>query len=104
MIRLTVLYPYTDGAHFDMPYYTGTHLKMVREMLKTSLKGISIDRGVSGGAPGTKPAYIVMTHMLFESFSSLRVVMVQHAPELMADIPNFTTIRPILQISEVVIS
>jgi uncharacterized protein (TIGR02118 family) len=104
MIRLSVLYPHTDGAHFDMAYYTGAHLNLVRERLGSLCKGGTIDRGLSGGALGTKPTYSVMTHMQFDTMSALRNVMMKHAPELMADIPAFTTIRPILQISEVMIS
>ena len=102
MIKLSVLYPHTNGARFDMEYYTGKHLPLVRQKLDSTCKGLSAERGLSGAAPGSAPIYTVMAHMLFDSIASLQSALAQHAPALMADIPNFTSIQPVLQISEVV--
>ncbi len=102
MIKLSVLYPHSHDARFDMEYYSGKHLPLVREKLGSSCKGLSAERGLSGAAPGTAPVYTVMAHILFDSLASLQTALGQHASALMADIPNFTSIQPVLQISEVV--
>jgi hypothetical protein len=36
MIRVSVLYPNSQGASFDMEYYLKTHLPMVRKTLGES--------------------------------------------------------------------
>lgn len=51
MIKVSVIYPHADGVRFDMDYYATKHMPMVRDRLGVALKGISIDRGLAGGAP-----------------------------------------------------
>ncbi len=33
MIKVSVLYPHSDGTSFDMDYYCNNHMPMVREKL-----------------------------------------------------------------------
>jgi uncharacterized protein (TIGR02118 family) len=42
-----------------------------------------------------------MCHLLFDSVDRFQASFGAHAPEIMADIPNYTNIQPIIQISEV---
>jgi len=101
MIKVSVLYPQQTGKKFNMDYYLKTHMPLVRKTFGSLLKGASVERGVSGGAPGTPPVYSVMTHLSFDSMDATTKAMGQVAP-LMADIPNFTDIQPAVQIGEVV--
>lgn len=101
MIKVSVLYPHTDGASFDMNYYLKNHIPMVQQKLGATCKGVSVEQGLAGGAPQTQPAYTAMGHLLFESVASFQAAFGPHATAIMADIPNYTTIQPIIQISEV---
>jgi uncharacterized protein (TIGR02118 family) len=100
MIKVSVLYPNSPGATFDMGYYTSKHLPLVRRRVSTC-KGVGAEKGLSGGAPGTAPAYIAIGHLLFDSVESFESGFNPHAPEILADVPNYTNTRPVIQISEI---
>jgi uncharacterized protein (TIGR02118 family) len=101
MIKISVLYPYRKGAAFDMEYYVSRHMPMVRDKLGAACKGIAVEQGLSGGAPGSEPPFVALGHVLLESAQALETAFAPHASTFMADIPNYTAIEPIVQISEV---
>jgi uncharacterized protein (TIGR02118 family) len=101
MIRVNVIYPRTAGATFDMNYYLATHMPMVRQRLSPALKGMTVDEGVSGGLPGTDPAYHVLATLAFDSMDAFQAAFIPHAAEIQGDIPKYTSIVPVIQISEV---
>ena len=67
MIKISVLYPYKDGAAFNMDYYLNRHMPMVRDTLGAACKGTAIEQGLSGPAPGSHPAFVAMGHILMDS-------------------------------------
>ena len=67
-------------------------------------KGVSVERGLSGAEPGTDPAYVAMCHFLFESLEDFMAAFLPHATRLQGDLPNYTDIKPVIQVSEVLIS
>ena len=101
MIKLSVLYPDGAGKKFDIDYYCNRHIPMVREKLGAAVKGAAVEHGLSGGAPGSRPAYVAMGHLYFDSVEAFQAVFGPHAPAIMADIPNYTDIEPVIQLSEV---
>jgi len=101
MIKVSVFYPNNPGARFDMAYYMRTHIPMVQKLLKPALKGTTVDQGLSGGAPGTAMTYFVIAEMLFNSVEEFQAAFEPHATEIRADVPKYTDIQPILQLSEV---
>lgn len=104
MIKVSILYPNNEGNSFDMDYYCNTHIPMVEEKLGAALKGVTIEQGLSGGAPNSQPTYIAAGHLLFDSLEAFQQAFAPHAEALMADIPNYTNVRPVVQISEVKVS
>jgi uncharacterized protein (TIGR02118 family) len=100
MIRVSVLYAADAGKKFDMAYYTDKHLRLVRDKLGGALKGMTVDQGLAGGQPGSKPPFVAMVHMLFDSVEAFQAAFGPHAKEIMGDIPNYTDIQPTIQISE----
>jgi uncharacterized protein (TIGR02118 family) len=100
VIRVNVLYANDEGKRFDMAYYTGKHLPLVREKLGVALKGMTLDAGLAGGAPGSKAPFVAMVHMLFDSAEAFQAAFGPHAKVIMADIPNYTDIQPTIQISD----
>ncbi len=104
MIKVNIFYPNTDGGRFDLEYYLHTHMPMAMEKLGLSLKGVSIEHGVSGAQPGTRPAYIVMCNYTFDSAEAFLAAFMPHAQTLQGDIPNYTDIEPVIQFSEILLS
>ncbi len=94
MIRLSVLYPVTEGATFDHDYYRNRHVPLA---VKTwGLDSAEIDKGVDG-------PYVAAVHFRFESVEAMGAAMATEATaEVMADVANYTTIQPVLQTSEIV--
>lgn len=101
MIRISVLYPNTEGKKFDMTYYCTKHIPMVQQKLGAACKGVHVDQGLSGAQPGSKASYVAMAHLLFDSVEVFQTAFGTHAKAIMGDIPNYTDIEPIIQISEV---
>jgi uncharacterized protein (TIGR02118 family) len=101
MIRVTVLYPNSDGAKFDMAYYTGKHMPMVKQKCGAACKSIAADHGVAGGSPGAKPAYIAIGYLTFDSTEAFDKAFGPHAGEILGDIPNYTNVQPVIQIGEI---
>jgi len=103
MIKLTVMYPTTPGARFDHDYYRDRHLPLLQARLGAACKGYTISKGISGGAPGTEPPYVATCDIFFESLTSFEQAFAPHVQEIRGDIPNYTDISPIRQISDVVV-
>ena len=101
MIKVTVLYPHPQGRAFDMDYYCNKHIPMVQEILGDDLKGASVEQGLSGGEPGSPPAYAAIGHLYFDSLEAFQNCFGPHAEAIMGDIPNYTDAQPVIQISEV---
>ena len=101
MIKVTVLYPYSAGTKFDMAYYTSKHMPMVKNLCGPACKSISADLGLSGGEPGSKPPYIAIGYLTFESVDSFQKAFAPNAAQILGDIPNYTNAQPVLQISEI---
>lgn len=101
MIKVSVFYPNNEGSRFDMDYNFNSHIPMVQEKLGTVLKGVSVEQGVGGPEPGSRATYVAMNHLLFDSVDAFESAFRPHAEAIMGDIPNYTDIQPIIQISEV---
>jgi uncharacterized protein (TIGR02118 family) len=100
MIKVSVLYPNSADARFDMAYYTSRHMPMVQRLV-TTCKGIAAEKGVAGGTPGSEPTYIAIGHLLFDSVQAFQSGFGPHAKEILGDIPNYTNTQPVIQISEI---
>ena len=95
MIRLSVLYPKTDGATFDHDYYRDKHVP-----LAASTWGVpaEIDKGIDG-------PYEAAVHFTFESLEALGAAMGSEGTgAIIADVANYTTLTPVMQTSEIVSS
>jgi len=101
MVKVSVMYPMQEGTKFDMTYYINRHIPMVRQLLGTSLKGVSVEQGISGMQPGSSASYVAMGHLLFDSATDFQMSFGPHAQTIIADIPKYTNSEPTIQISEV---
>jgi uncharacterized protein (TIGR02118 family) len=103
MIKVSVMYPNTAGARFDHDYYRDRHMPMLKEKMGDACKSYTIDKGLAGGAPGAPAPYIGMCHIYCDSVESFQTAFGPHAKAIMADIANYTDLKPVMQISEVVV-
>jgi uncharacterized protein (TIGR02118 family) len=101
MIKVSVLYPAGESTKFDMEYYCKNHMPMVQQKLGAACKSTAVELGLGGGAPGAPPTYAAMGHLYFDSVADFHTAFSPHATAIMADIPNYTNVQPVIQISEV---
>jgi uncharacterized protein (TIGR02118 family) len=101
MFKVSVMYPYEKGARFDFDYYRTKHLELVHKHLKSfGLIKTGVDKGISGGGD-TPPLYICLGQLYFETLEGYDKGIAQCGPILRGDIPNFTALKPVRLISEV---
>ncbi len=101
MIKVSVLYPAGASTKFDMDYYCKAHIPMVQQKLGGACKAVAVEQGVAGGAPGAPATYVAMGHLYFDSLAEFQAAFAPHAAAIMGDVPNYTNVQPVIQISEV---
>jgi uncharacterized protein (TIGR02118 family) len=105
MVRISILYP-SSGNRFNIEYYAGKHMPRAIELLSAhpGYRGVSVERSVSGAAPGAAPAFAAMCHFSFVSAEAFMEAFLPNAAELQGDIPNYSDVAPVIQINEVLIT
>ncbi len=103
MIKVSVLYPNEPGARFDHDYYRLRHMPLVKDRMGDRCRRYAIDRGLAGGTPGSTPTYIGAGHLYCDSVEAFQAGFGPHAKEILEDIPNYTNLTPVIQVSEVVV-
>ncbi len=103
MIKVSVMYPNTPGSRFDHDYYRDRHMPLVKARMGDACLYYTVDKGLSGGAPGAPPTYVAMCHIFSESLDAFQAAFGPHASEIQGDIANYTDLTPVMQISEVVV-
>jgi uncharacterized protein (TIGR02118 family) len=101
MIKFTALYPNQENVVFDFECYMAKHIPLTLALLGSSVQKSEVDKGISG-SNGAPAPYIAMGHLYFESLDSFRRAFLPHLEEFRKDIANFSSVQPVVQISEVV--
>jgi uncharacterized protein (TIGR02118 family) len=91
---MTIIYPKTDDATFDMDYYTSTHMPMVAKALGAGDQGW-------GAMSVSSDKHIAMGWVMFESMDAFNAGMGAHGAEIMADVANYTNQQPEVIIGEI---
>jgi uncharacterized protein (TIGR02118 family) len=102
-IKVSVLYPNENGKTFDMDYYCNKHVPMVAGLLGDAVIGASVEKGLAGGDPKQDAPYMAMGNLYFATMESFENSFGPNAEKIMGDVPNYTDINPVMQISEVMI-
>ena len=101
MLKVTVLYPNEEGKKFDHGYWTTTHLNLVQSLLgPMGLVNGEMEKGVSGTDPNAPAPFVAEAHLYFNTVEEVHAAFTNHAGAIMGDIPNYTDIKPMFQISE----
>jgi uncharacterized protein (TIGR02118 family) len=69
--------------------------------MQNSICNTAVEGGVAGATPGSAPAFLAMGHLLFDSVEAYQNSLGPHTTEMVADIPNYTNIQPVIQMSQV---
>lgn len=103
MIKISILYPNKKDSWFDMDYYLNIHMPLSIAKLGSAkgFKSASVEKGLSGGASDSEPAYTAMCHFHFDTIEAFMSAFSPHAGVLQSDIPNYTDVEPIIQVNEV---
>jgi uncharacterized protein (TIGR02118 family) len=104
MIRITLLYRDSEGAHFDFDYYVNNHVPMSRRLLSDcEVSSIEVQKCLRTLDSG-KPKVVCIAHVDFETEDGLNKALKVHGATLMADFPNYTNIDPEIYICGVLTS
>jgi uncharacterized protein (TIGR02118 family) len=99
MIIISVLYPKTGDSRFDHDYYMQKHMPLVKATWGSmGLVGAELMRGTAA-LDGGVPAYELIGNLTFGSLEQMQSALAV-AAEILADIPNFTNVQPVVQICE----
>ena len=101
MIRLTILYPNTEGATFDLDYYLNTHVPLSKKLQGDAIKSFTADYGIGTGIPDQKPPYLLIANLVYESMDAFIEAFMPHMEVLQGDIPKYTNVEPVIQFSEI---
>lgn len=99
--RLTVTYPNEANGKFDFNYYRDSHMPMVRARLGPNVTRTEIGKGVAAG-DGGKAGFICVGQVWFNSLTEFQAALKKNGAEIMGDIPNYTNIKPNVQVEELV--
>lgn len=102
MIKVTILYPNEEGKTFDMAYYSSKHMPLVATLFGDALKGYEIDEGMSGRTAEEPLPFVAIGYLYFKSLDDYNNAFGQNGVQILNDIPNYTNIQPVIQISKVI--
>jgi uncharacterized protein (TIGR02118 family) len=99
MIVVSVMYPATADAKFDMDYYRDTHIPLVAARWNDcGLRKAKVLLGA--GAPGGGVAtYSVIALLTFDSAADFDQAVAKHGAEIIGDIAKFTNVKPVIQVN-----
>ena len=73
----------------------------MRKLLGPALKGVAVEHGIAGATPGSPAPFLAIGQLQFDSVEAYQSAFGPHVQEIMSDVPNYTNIQPVIQISEV---
>jgi methyltransferase (TIGR00027 family)/uncharacterized protein (TIGR02118 family) len=101
MIKLSAFYQNIKGNNFDKDYFLNSHMPLVEKVWGSALRKTEIDFGVCGTSPGSPPEFTTVVHLYFDSIQSFQGAFSPQQQEIEQQIPKFTDIKPVVQISMV---
>jgi uncharacterized protein (TIGR02118 family) len=99
MIKVIVVYPNKPGSHFDTDYYLRSHMPLAAKLLGEAVQAVTAEIGVAGEVPGTPPPYAAIAGFTCASIDAFLQAFLPVAGQLQGDIPNYTDIEPVFQVS-----
>ena len=98
---LAVYYPWQSDATFDYDYYRRKHLAMLADLYGKSIGAMQVRKGLHKG-DGSSPVFVTALTVQILSMEAYEAASKEHVAKLIAAVPNFTNIKPVAQIEEIV--
>lgn len=102
LIKVSVMYPFSEGKTFDMEYYETKHMPMVAGYLGENLVKYTIEKGIASGIPNTPLPFMAIGIFYVKSLSDYQAAIAPNRDTIRKDFANYTNITPIILVSEVV--
>jgi uncharacterized protein (TIGR02118 family) len=100
MVIVSVCYPRHSDSRFDYDYYLRTHVPLVESrwggMGLVKAKLMRGDLTLDGGGP----AFELIALLTFSSMEAVEAALAAHGDEILADIPKYTNVQPLIQINQ----
>ncbi|MEO1098273.1 MAG: EthD family reductase [Bacteroidota bacterium] len=101
-IKVTIMYANGEDKVFDMDYYADKHMPMLADLFGDAMKKYEIDLGIRGRTPDDEASFLAIGYLYFVSLSDYEKAFASNAEKILTDIPNYTNVQPIVQISQIV--
>jgi uncharacterized protein (TIGR02118 family) len=102
LIKVSVMYPFSEGKTFNMEYYESKHMPMVAAYLGSNLVKYTIEKGLSSGIPNQPLAYMAIGTFYVRSLEEYQAAIAPNRDAIRADFVNYTNVAPVILVSEVV--
>ena len=99
---ITVLYPAKDNDSFDFDFYLRRHVPLIQDILGKSLHRIEVRKGATAQDGSSSPTFTSVISIWIADWPAYEKAMAARASELIAEVPLFTKVMPVIQIDEVI--
>jgi uncharacterized protein (TIGR02118 family) len=97
-----VMYRLGPDNKFDLDYYMGKHIPMVRTLWTSfGLKSVQVLKGAPSPT-GEAASFAYIAVLAFGSLDEFKAAGRAHGREVMGDVANFTDAQPTLQFNDIV--
>lgn len=102
LIKISIMYPFSEGKTFNMEYYETKHMPMVANFLGSNLVKYTIEKGLASGIPNQPLPYAAIGTFYVKSLSDYQAAIGPNRDAIRADFANYTEVAPVILVSEVV--
>jgi uncharacterized protein (TIGR02118 family) len=99
MVKVSVFYKNAAGAKFNADYFLSVHMPLAVRLLAAGIKSATAEIGTRGTADGDAPPFAAIANFTSESADDFMNAFMEVGARLQADIPNYTDIEPLIQVS-----
>jgi uncharacterized protein (TIGR02118 family) len=98
---ITILYPAKDNEGFGFDFYLRRHVPLIKDILGASLHRLEVRKGASAQDGGV-PTYTCVISIWVADWPAYEKALAARASELIAEVPLFTKVMPVIQTDEVI--
>jgi uncharacterized protein (TIGR02118 family) len=102
LIKISVMYPYSEGKTFDIQYYENKHMPMVAGLLGTNLVKYTIEKGLASGIPNTPLPFMAIGCFYVKDLKDYQKAIQPNRDVIRSDFSNYTNVTPMIFISEII--
>ncbi len=102
LIKVSIMYPYSEGKTFNMEYYETKHMPMVAGWLGANLVKYTIEKGMASGVPNQPMPFMAIGTFYVKSLGEYQAAIIPNRDAIRADFVNYTNAIPVISVSEVI--